>query len=136
MPQRERPFPVRSHNAELRRRVNANLGHRWGSRHLTSFAALKLVRRYLSSIGLPQRMRRLLDSRRPSSDFGVVAMTTLILALMISGGRRVCHLRYLESTPTVLRPCGLSKLPPPRSVAWWLAQFRSRHLRWLRDLNE
>lgn len=126
---------MRLRKAELRGRVNANLELRFRERRLTSYAGLELVRRYFSTIGLRRQMRLVFAASLPVTDYGVVAMVMAILALMISGGRRVRHLLYLDADPVVLRLCGLSKLPSPRSVGRWLGEFRARHLPLLHRLN-
>jgi hypothetical protein len=108
---------------------------RFASRELTSYAGLELIRRYVSSIGLVRELRRTLSAHVPSSDFGVPSMMLLVLALLISGGRRVRHLLYLAGDPVVQRFCGLVRLPTPRSVGRWLREFRAQHLPWVQDLN-
>jgi hypothetical protein len=126
---------MRLRKAELRGRVNGNLELRFGERRLTSYAGLELVRRYLGAVGLVDQMRRLLDAHLPCTDFGVGRMVLVVLTLLISGGRRVRHLLYLEGDPIVLRMCGLSRLPTPRSVGRWLRELRAHHLPWLQHLN-
>src|SRR5207249_6163521 len=92
----ERPFPMRLRKADLRGRVNANLEFRFASPGLTSYAGLELVRRYFGGIGLVAQLRRCLEAHVPRSDFGVPSMILVVLALLISGGRRLRHLLYLE----------------------------------------
>ena len=62
-------------------------------------------------------------------------MVLVVLTLLLSGGRRLRQLMYLAGDPLVLRLCGLSRLPTPRTVGRWLCQFRQRHLQGLRHLN-
>lgn len=62
-------------------------------------------------------------------------MVLVVLALILSGGRRVRHLLYLADDPVVLRLCGLRKMPTPRSVGRWLAAFRAKHLPALQQVN-
>lgn len=126
---------MRLKKAELKGRVNANLELRFSNRQLTSHAGLELVRRYFAAIDLRRQMRRGLTSALPPADYGIVPMLLAVLALMISGGRRVRHLMYLESDPIVLRLCGLRQLPTARSVGRWLREFRARHLPHLQALN-
>lgn len=126
---------MRLRKAELRGRVNANFELRFGERGLTSYAGLELVRRYFKVLDLSGEIRRLLAGAMPSTDYGVVSMVMVILALLISGGRRLRHLLYLEEDPVVLRLCGLSRLPTPRSVGRWLRGFRAYHLPRLQQLN-
>lgn len=131
----ERPFPMRLRRADLRGRVNANLEFRFTHAGLTSYAGLELIRRYVGTIGLVEQLRRYLTTHVPRTDFGVPSMVLLLVALLISGGRRVRHLLYLQDDPMVQRFCGLRRLPTPRSVGRWLREFRAHHLMWVQELN-
>jgi hypothetical protein len=62
-------------------------------------------------------------------------MVLAVLALLLSGGRRVRHLRYLDGDPIVQRFCGLRQLPTARTLGRWLGAFRVRHLPPLHWLN-
>jgi hypothetical protein len=124
---------MRWRRADLRGRVNGNLQLRFEHKGLTSYAGLEFVRRYFSIIGLPAMLRRELVFL-PRSDFGGATMILVLLALLISGGRRLRHLLYLDD-PVVLRFCGLKRLPTARTVGRWLGEFRSRHLAGLQWLN-
>jgi len=62
-------------------------------------------------------------------------MVLVLLALIISGGRRVSHLLFIAEDPVVLRLCGLRRMPTSRSVGRWLAEFRARHLPALQWVN-
>lgn len=126
---------MRLRKAELRGRVNGNLELRFGERRLTSYAGLEMVRRYFAILDLGGQMRRLLGTALPATDYGIVQMVMVILALLISGGRRLHHLLYLREDPTVLRLCGLRRLPTARSVGRWLRAFRAAHLPYLQQLN-
>jgi hypothetical protein len=126
---------VRQRKADLRARVNGQLTLRYERGGLTSYAGLEFVRRYLRTIEFTATLRRELASRLPATDFGVVGMVLAVLAVLLSGGRRVRHLRYLVSAPVVLRFCGLRALPSPRTVGRWLASFRARHLPPLQWVN-
>jgi Transposase DDE domain group 1 len=131
----ERPFPMRWRRADLRGRVNGNLRLRFEHKGLTSYAGLEFVRRYFSMIGLMAMLRRELGRAVPRSDFGAPTMVLVILALLMSGGRRLRHLLYLEDDPIVLRFCGLRRLPTAHTVGRWLREFRTRHLPRLQWLN-
>lgn len=126
---------MRLRKADLRDRVNANLELRFTSSGLTSYAGLEFLRRYVGVIGLVQQLRRVLEAHGPRTDFGIPSMMLVVLALLISGGRRLRHLLYLEGDPLVLRFCGLSRLPTPRTVGRWLREFRAHHLPWVQQLN-
>src|SRR5450759_90382 len=131
----ERPFPMRLRKADLRGRVNANLEFRFTSPGLTSYAGLEFLRRYVVTIGLVAQLRRYLNTHVPRTDFGIASMVLVLLALVISGGRRVRHVLYLEGDPLVQRFCGLTRLPTPRTIGRWLREFRAHHLPWVQELN-
>jgi hypothetical protein len=126
---------VRRRKAELRARVNGQLTLRYQRTGLTSYAGLEFVRRWLRRDGVVALLRRELTRALPATDYGVVRLVLVVLALLLSGGRRLRHLRYLASDPLVLRFCGLRRLPTARTVGRWLAAFRGRHLRRLQDVN-
>jgi hypothetical protein len=131
----ERPLPVRRPKAELRARVNGQLRLRYARAGLTSYAGLEFVRRWLHRDGWVAVLRRELASTLPATDYGVLGLVLVVLALLLSGGRRLRHLRYLESDPVVTRFCGLRQLPTARTVGRWLTTFRGRHLRPLQRVN-
>ena len=126
---------MRCRRADLRRRVNGNLELRFEHQGLSSYAGLEFVRRYFGALGLVAQLRQELGGYLPRSDFGVPAMVLVVVALLLSGGRRLRHLLYLEGDPLVLRLCGLGRLPTPRTVGRWLREFRGRHLLRLQWLN-
>jgi hypothetical protein len=119
---------VRRRKAELRTRVNGPLRFRYARRGLTSYAGLEFFRRYLRRIDFMTTLRRELGTVLPASDYGLVGMVLVLLTLLVSGGRRVRHVRYLAGDPVVLRLCGLRHLPTARTLGRWLAAFRGKHL--------
>jgi hypothetical protein len=126
---------MRWRKADLRRRVNGTLRLRFAQRGLTSYGGLEFVRRYFEVLGLVPLLRGELGRALPRSDFGVPAMVLVLLTLVISGGRRLRHLLYMADDPVVLRLCGLTRLPTPRTVGRWLAALRARHLPRLQRVN-
>jgi hypothetical protein len=126
---------VRQPKAELRARVNGELIFRFERPGLTSYAGLEFVRRWLRRDGLVAVLRRELATALPPTDYGVVGVVLVVLALVLSGGRRLRHLRYLDGDPIVRRFCGLRQLPTARTVGRWLAAFRVPHLRRLQWVN-
>jgi hypothetical protein len=127
---------MRLSRTELHGRVNGDLQLRFAAGGLTSYAGLELVRQYFARLELSERIRRHLGRWAPRTDYGVVPMLLVVLMLIISGGRRVRHVRYLEGDPVVLRGCGLARLPTARTVGRWLAQFDGVGELKLRALNE
>ena len=113
----ERPLPVRSRRAGLKRRVKRNVDYRTGRQEVTSHAGLELVREYLKRSGFPAMLRRAVGPGFPATDFGVVPMLLTLLALILIGGRRILHLRYEQADPLLARFVGLSILPSPRTLS-------------------
>jgi hypothetical protein len=126
---------VRQPKAELRARVNGQLTFRYERAGLTSYAGLEFVRRWLHGAEWVTVLRRELATALPPSDYGGVGLVLVVLALLLSGGRRLRHLRYLDGDPLVRRFCGLRHLPTARTVGRWLAAFRARHLPRLQWVN-
>lgn len=126
---------MRRPKAELRARVNGQLTLRYQRTGLTSYAGLEFVRRWLHRDGIIALLRHELWRALPATDYGVVRVVLVLLALLLSGGRRLRHLRYVAGDPLVLRFCGLRQLPTARTVGRWLAALRARHLRRLQAVN-
>lgn len=127
---------MRLRKADLRARVNADYALRFDAGALTSYAGLELVRRYFRTLDLAAILRRHLDGRLPGTDFGIASLVLLLLALIITGGRRLRHLLFFEGDPLVLRLCGLRRLPTARTVGRWLAQMTCKTLAALHRVNE
>lgn len=126
---------MRRPKAELRARVNGQLAFRYERPGLTSYAGVEFVRRWLHRERLVALLRRELAPALPPTDYGVVGLVLVVLALILSGGRRLRHLRYLEGDPIVRRFCGLRQLPTARTVGRWLTAFRAAHLPRLQWVN-
>ena len=126
---------MRLSRADLKRRINGEVAIRYEASGLTSFAGLELIGRFFRRLGL----RGLLGGaarRLPRNDFGAVEMVLVILTLLITGGRRVRHIGYLESDPVVKRVCGLARIPSVHTVGRWLRGFDRRAVDALLDVNE
>lgn len=127
---------MRLRKADLRQRVNGNLGFRFEARGLTSFAGLELIRRYFKSLDLTQRIRRHLSGAGLDTDFGVVSLVLVLLGLLITGGRRVRHLVFQGNDPMFLRFCGLRQMPTPQTVGRWLRRFTVERVERLLRVND
>ncbi len=80
-------------------------------------------------------MSRLLKGALPSTDYGARSLIVLILGLMMVGGRRLWHLRYVDEDPMLQRFAGLTRLPSPMTVGRWLRRFTLEHVALLVALN-
>ena len=126
---------MRRRKADLSRRVNGPLHLEFTAEGLTSFAGLELLSRYMQRIDFNRRLARRLSGARLPTDFGVVAMVRVLLALIILGGRRVRHIQFLEGDSLVRRFCGLQQLPAARTVGRWMTWFDARTVQRIGDLN-
>jgi hypothetical protein len=50
-------------------------------------------------------------------------MVRLLVALLVVGGRRLEHVKYLQNDPLLRRFCQLRVVPTARTVSRWLTQF-------------
>jgi hypothetical protein len=107
----------------LCRAVKRDLPVVFGAEQLTSYAGLELVNRYLRRIDLNGRIRRVLAPLGVGSDYGAFRVVLVVIGLVMVGGRRIEHLRYLARDPLFARFCGLRRLPTDRSVVNWLKRF-------------
>ena len=126
---------MRRKKADLRDRVNHNLGIEFTAEGLTSYAGLELLIRYLRGIGLNGQLRRHLGTIVTGGDFGTVGLCRVILVLLVVGGRRLRHLSFLKGDPLLQRFCGLRDLPTDRSVSRWLKRFKAPAEEALKRLN-
>lgn len=127
---------MRLRKSVLKCRVNADFALRYEAGGLTSFAGLELFRRYLNCLGFRSWIREQLDRHVTSGDYPVVSMVMLLLALLVSGGRRVQHIEYLKDDPMVGRFCDLDVLPSVRTVNRFLKRFEAHQRQALHGLNE
>ena len=93
---------MRRRNTELHARVNGNVAFEFTDAKLTSYAGLELFDRYLRQMGFSKLVRTAFDDARLGGDFGVIAMVRVLIGLLVAGGRRLDHLRYLATDPLLL----------------------------------
>jgi hypothetical protein len=127
---------MRFRKADLTGRVNGDLTLRFRAQGLTSFAGLEMIRRYFSQVSLAGRLRRHLGDAGLSTDYGLVSMVLVVLGLMITGGRRLHHLRFHRGDVLLQRFCGLKRLPMPQTVGRWLRRFTQKEVQRLLRVNE
>ncbi len=127
---------MRLRRTELRRRINADLAIRGSNHCLSNYAGLELVRGFLRRVEFAALVRRHASRHLPRSDYGAVSMILLLLALLLSGGRRLRHVGELAGDPIIERFCSLQQLPSARSVSRWLTGFSLEAVESLRRVNE
>jgi hypothetical protein len=121
--------------ASLRRVVKADLPIAFVPQQLTSYGGLELLRRYFHLLGLHRRIRQAFSGYGLGGDYGAGRLIVLVVGLLVVGGRRLEHLRYLAHYPLLARLCGLARIPTDRTVANWLKQFTQEALQALISLN-
>jgi hypothetical protein len=119
----------------LRQVVNRDLPIEFSRERLTSYGGLEFLRRYFRLIQLHRRIRRAFRDQSIGGDYGCGRLVVLVIALLVVGGRRLKHLRYVANDPLFGRLCGLAQLPADRTVSDWLKQFTHQSLRALIGLN-
>jgi Transposase DDE domain group 1 len=119
----------------LRQVVNRDLPIEFGRERLTSYGGLELLRRYFRLIELHRRIRRAFRDQRIGGDYGCARLVLLVVALLLVGGRRLKHIRYVANDPLFGRLCGLAQIPSDRTVSDWLKEFTQSSLRVLIRLN-
>jgi len=107
----------------LRHVVKQDLAVVFGAERLTSYAGLEMVSRYFRRIDLSGRVRRVLAPFEVGSDYGAFRLVLVVIGLVLVGGRRTEHLRYLTHDALFARFCGLRRLPTDRTVVNWLKRF-------------
>lgn len=126
---------MRRRNTELHARVNANLAFEFTDAKLTSYAGLELFDRYLRQMGFSELVRAAFAGARLGGDFGVIAMVRVLIGLVVVGGRRLDHLRYLASDPLLQRFARVRVWPTARTVSRWLKRFTMQSVEHLMALN-
>jgi hypothetical protein len=114
---------VRLRNSEIHGRINGNLAIEFTDQKLTSFAGLELFSRYFRAIGLRESIRDALRRFGIGGDYGVHELVLTFVALWLSGGNRLRHVRYLSSDWLVRRIVGVKRLATERTLSRWLKRF-------------
>ena len=126
---------MRRRNTELHARVNGNLAFEFTDAKLTSYAGLELFDRYLRQMGFSKLVRTAFSDARVGGDFGVIAMVRVLIGLLVLGGRRLDHLRYLATDPLLRRFARVRAWPSARTVSRWLKRFTMKSVEHLAALN-
>jgi hypothetical protein len=116
-------------------RVNGNLAFDFGDVSLTSYAGLELLSRYLRAVRFNALIRTAFADAPIGGDYSAVAMVRLLVALLVVGGRRLEHVKYLQHDPLLRRFCQLRVVPTARTVSRWLMQFTMATVERVQALN-
>ena len=115
--------------------IKSDLQIRFAPQDISAHSGLELFRRYFSLIELNSRIRKSFQRFEFSGDYSVTQVILVFIALWLTGGRRLSHIKYLGCDPLVERLCGLNSLPSDRTVSRWLKQFTNDSLQALIELN-
>ncbi|MGH9817735.1 MAG: IS1380 family transposase [Candidatus Acidiferrales bacterium] len=126
---------MRRRNTELHTRVNGDLALEFTETKLTSYAGLELLDRYLRRIRFNELVRTAFDKVHLGGDFGVLAMVRVLIGLLVLGGRRLEHLKYLASDPLLQRFARVRVWPTARTASRWLKRFTMQSVEHLAALN-
>ncbi len=126
---------MRRRNTDLQARVNGNLAFEFADAQLTSYAGLELFDRYLRRCGFSDLIRTAFGRVRLGGDFGVIAMVRVLIGLLVVGGRRLEHLKYLASDPLLHRFARVRAWPTARTASRWLKRFTMQTVDHLAALN-
>jgi hypothetical protein len=121
--------------SSLRRPVKKELPIEFGAEKLTSYAGLEVVGRFLRRIEFTRRIREAFGSLGVGGDYGTARLTMLVIGLLLVGGRRLEHLKYVATDPLFERFCGLAHIPSARTVVNWLKSFTRRAVSAFARLN-
>jgi hypothetical protein len=114
---------VRLRNHDFRVRGNSDLRVEFTEQRLSSYGGLELVRRYFQRIELGRRIGRAFRGVDLAGDYRVIELVMLLLALWLTGGRRLRQIGFLAEDPLVQRLVGLLRLPCDRTVSRFLSRF-------------
>lgn len=126
---------MRLNKANFLSQSKSNFKIEFAPQQITAYGGLELIRRYFRTLDLHRRVQSVFAHYGLGGDYRVIDMILVILALLLTGGRRLEHLGYLSSDPLVKRFCGLIQLPRERSVSRWLKRFTMQSLQALVEIN-
>ena len=126
---------MRRRKAELHARVNGNLAFEFSEVKLTSYAGLELFDRYLRQTEFNDLVRSAFGKTCLGGDFGVTAMVRVLIGLLVVGGRRLEHLKYLATDPLLHRFARVQAWPTARTASRWLKRFTMKKVEHLMALN-
>ncbi len=114
---------MRLRNSEIHSRINGNLAIEFTDQKLTSFSGLELFNRYFRAIDFRTRIRNAFRGTSPGGDYRVHELVLTFVALWLSGGNRLRHVRYLSSDWLIKRVVGVKRVATERTLSRWLKRF-------------
>jgi len=126
---------VRLKNSEIHDRINGNLKIEFTDQKLTSFSGLELFNRYFRAIGLRNLIKSALQGARANADYQAHELVLTFVALWLSGGNRLRHVRYLCSDWLIKRVIGVKRVATDRTLSRWLKRFTPAALDALLSVN-
>jgi len=126
---------VRLKNSEIHERINGNLQIQFTDQKLTSFSGLELFNQYFRAIDLRGLLKRALSGTRTGGDYRSHELVLTFVALWLSGGSRLRHIRYLSSDWLIKRVVGVKRIATERTLSRWLKRFTPAALDSLLALN-
>lgn len=96
---------------------------------------MELFDRYLRQMGFSELVRATFAEVHLGGDLGVIAMVRVLIGLLVVGGRRLDHLRYLATDPLLRRFARVQAWPTARTVSRWLQRFTMKSVEHLTALN-
>lgn len=126
---------MRFKKSDFRRLVKGHLEFSFGREQLTSYAGLELLGRFVQGSGFLDRLRALERRVCWGGDIRFASMVLLFVGMLVVGGRRLRHVRYLKDDPLVSRFAHLRRVPSERTLSRFLKMFSYRSWPLLDGLN-
>lgn len=126
---------MRLRNSEIHDRINGNLSIEFTDQKLTSFSGLELFNRYFRAIGLRELIKKTFRRSGIGGDYKVEELVLTFVALWLSGGNRLRHIRYLASDWLIQRITGVKRVANERTLSRWLKRFTPAALDVLLGMN-
>ncbi len=114
---------MRLSRRSLRTNVKGPLPVRFTTEKMTSYGGLEVIRQFMHGSGFIQKLKEVFAVREFDTDYGSYRMALALIAMLIVGGSRLRHLRFLAHDPLVLRFTQLARLPDIRTVSRWLGSI-------------
>jgi Transposase DDE domain group 1 len=126
---------VRLRNHEIHDRINGNLQIEFTDQKLTSFSGLELFNQYFRTIDLRAKIKKAFFGIPSNGDYRTHEIILTFIALWLSGGNRLRHIRYLCSDWLIKRVVGVKRIATERTLSRWLKRFTPAALDSLLDMN-